>query len=148
MGWIFFFCVALQRCHCQSLVLSALRLVAGADQRLVESHWDGQYGGNSGHLWFWGRYPALYRIGQGNNAAVLLLRCGTWPDRSSGCRTWGWTALSSSASTMPMSSCSTLSPGRWFLRSRSGGCVNWQDMQDECFMKCWPNVFTWFLSIN
>lgn len=65
-----------------------------------------------------------------------------------GCRIWGWTALSSSVSTMPMSSCSTLSPGQWFLRSRSAGCVNWKDIQDEYFMKYWPNVLIWFLSIN
>lgn len=69
---ILILCCPLQRCHCQSLVLSAVWLVAGADQWLVESHWDGQYSGNCGHLWFWGWFPTLNRIGQNNYPAILF----------------------------------------------------------------------------
>lgn len=59
LGGVGGLCCPLQRCHCQSLVLGAVRLVAGADQWLVESHRDGQHRGNSGHLRFWGWYQPV-----------------------------------------------------------------------------------------
>lgn len=61
----------LQRCHCQSLIFSAVWLAAGADQWLAESHRDGQHCGHSGHLRVWGWYSA-WCINRTEHSLVVL----------------------------------------------------------------------------